>query len=236
MLALSMFGLLAVVACTPNQLQADLPVPHTDESSEERIMLPQPIQMGQMSLEQALLERRSVREYQDQRLRLDDLSQLLWAAQGVTHAEGLRTAPSAGALYPLELHVVVGDVENLIPGIYQYSPLNHALRPIATGDKRAALSRAALGQETIEDAPVVIAISAVYERTTTKYGGRGIRYTHMEVGAAAQNVYLQATALALGTVFIGAFHDEEVKELLILDQGEAPMCLMPVGRPYARRR
>jgi SagB-type dehydrogenase family enzyme len=231
MLALSTFGLLAIVACTPDQLRADLPVPPAYESSEDRIMLPQPIYMGQMSLEQALLERRSVREYQDQRLRLDELGQLLWAAQGVTQVEGLRTAPSAGALYPLELYVIVGDVENLVPGIYKYSPLNHALRPIATGDKRSALSRVALGQEAIKDASAVIAISAVYERTTTKYGERGIRYTHMEVGAAAQNVYLQATALALGTVFIGAFHDEEVKEILILDQGEAPLCLMPVGRP-----
>ena len=230
-LVLSTFGLVAIVACTPDQLRAGLPVIHADESLEDRIMLPQPIFVGQTSLEQALQARRSVREYQDQRLRLDELGQLLWAAQGITHPDGRRTAPSAGALYPLELRVIVGDVESLVPGIYQYSPLNHELKQIAIGDKRAALSRAALGQEAIEDASVVIAISAVYQRTTTKYGERGIRYTHMEVGAAAQNIYLQATALALGTVFIGAYHDEEVREILFLEQVEAPLGLMPVGRP-----
>lgn len=232
-LALSAFGLGAFAACTPILLQADSAFPSVDDALHSRVVLPEPVQTGEMPLEQALLERRSVRAYQDQTLTLEHLVQLLWAAQGITRADGRRTAPSAGALYPLELRVIVGDVEGLAPGVYRYSPRNHELMQTAAGDRRARLSEAALNQAAVKDAPAVIVMSAVYQRTTAKYGERGIRYAHMEVGAAAQNVYLQATALGLGTVFIGAFHDEEVSKILLLDDEEAVLCLMPIGRPQA---
>lgn len=196
-----------------------------------QIRLPAPIDAGAMPLEQALWARRSVRAYLPQPLGLEDVGQLLWAAQGITGPGGLRTAPSAGALYPLELYVVAGEVDGLAPGVYHYSPPDHALRLLAAGDNRSALSQAALGQAPVADAPAVIALAAVFERTTAKYGERGEDYVHMEVGAAAQNVYLQATALGLGTVFIGAFDDEAVGRVLRLDEDETILCLMPVGRP-----
>ena len=224
------FGLVQTLACTPIQTQTEPPASNAVESDGKRIILPQVAYTSDTPVEQALRKRRSVRQYQDQALTVADLSQLLWAAQGITHPGGLRTAPSAGALYPLEVYAVVGNVEDLAAGVYQYKPQTHELVQIAAGDKRAALSQAALGQEAVQDAAVVITLAAVYDRTTVKYGERGIRYVHMEVGAAAQNVYLQAASLELGTVFIGAFHDEQVKNVLNLRDEEEPLCLLPVGR------
>ena len=194
-------------------------------------MLPEAVYMSEISVEQTLLERRSIREYQGAPLTIAELSQLLWAAQGITHPNGLRTAPSAGALYPLEVYVVVGNVDELAAGVYHYAPQTHELTKMAAGDKRTALSQAALSQDAVEDAAAVIVLAAIYDRTTGKYGDRGIRYVHMEVGAAAQNVDLQATAIELGTVFIGAFHDEQVQQVLDLRAEEQPLCLLPIGRP-----
>ena len=224
-------GLGEMLACTPIQSQADSPAPNVTKFDGEGIMLPEAIYTSDTPVEQALRDRRSIRQYQDQGLTIAELSQLLWAAQGITHPDGLRTAPSAGALYPLEIYVVVGDVDGLAAGVYHYKPLTHKLLQLTTGDQRTALSQAALGQEAVQDAAAVIALVAVHNRTTGKYGERGIRYVHMEVGAAAQNVYLQATSLELGTVFIGAFHDEQVREVLDLGNAEQPLCLLPVGRP-----
>jgi len=191
---------------------------------------PQPRRSGPWSVEGALAERRSVREYTGEALARADLGQLLWAAQGITGAEGLRTAPSAGALYPLEVYVAVGAVEDLPSGVYRYEPGRHALALVAAGDRRAELARAALGQECIAEGAAVIALAAVYRRTTGKYGERGIRYVHMEVGHAAQNVYLQAVALGLGAVVVGAFEDRDVKKVMHMGSHEEPVCLMPVGR------
>ncbi len=193
------------------------------------IKLPKPVLDGKVSLEKALNERRSVRRYQELPLSLADLSQLLWAAQGVTSAGGKRTAPSAGALYPLEVTVVAGKVTGLPAGIYAYDHGRHELRTVAEGDARAELSRAARDQSPARDAPAVLVISAVYERTTVKYGERGIRYVHMEAGHAAQNVYLQAAARNLGTVVIGAFDDDWVRRTLRMKGQEHPLYLMPVG-------
>ncbi|MFH0943224.1 MAG: SagB/ThcOx family dehydrogenase [Candidatus Beckwithbacteria bacterium] len=200
------------------------------KESSERIKLPEPKFEGKIPVEKAIRERRSVRDYQDESLSLPEISQLLWAAQGITSPEGLRTVPSAGALYPLEIYLVVGKVEGLPPGVYKYQPKDHQLVKVVEGDKRDQLSQAALNQTWIKEAPVVIVISAVYERTTAKYGERGIRYVYMEVGHAGQNIYLQAVALDLGTVTVGAFSDEQVKALLQMAKEEQPLYLMPVGR------
>ncbi|MFH0772647.1 MAG: SagB/ThcOx family dehydrogenase [Candidatus Omnitrophota bacterium] len=195
------------------------------------LKLPQPKYDSKFSIEKTLLERRSVRDYKDEALTLAEVSQLLWAAQGITDkANGLRTAPSAGALYPLEIYLVSGKVTGLPAGLYKYKPRGHELEKIADGDKRAGLSKAAYGQSSVSQASVVIAISAVYERITGKYGQRGIRYTDMEAGHAGENVALQAIALNLGTVMVGAFNDDDVKKVLALPAEENPLYLIPVGR------
>jgi SagB-type dehydrogenase family enzyme len=196
----------------------------------ERIKLPAPDYRGNTSVEEALSKRRSVRFYSGEDLSIEEVSQLLWAAQGITGPG--RTAPSAGALYPLELYLVVGDVDGLDKGVYQYRPVEHELEKAVTGDLRVELSKAAVGQnqEHVRDAAVDLVFTAVYERTTGKYGERGIRYVHMEAGHAAQNVYLQAVSLELGTVVIGAFIDDKVKELVNAEEQEEPLYIMPVGR------
>lgn len=194
------------------------------------IVLPTPRYDGETSLEQALLERRSIRNYAKAPLALAEVSQLLWAAQGITSPNGGRTAPSAGALYPLEVYLLAGEVDNLPAGLYHYRPDAHTLALVIEGDKRQALYEAALSQNAVKDAAAVIALTAIYERTTVKYGERGDRYVHMEVGSVAQNIYLQAVALDLGTVFIGAFHDDKVREILIIGVDERPLGLMPIGR------
>ena len=173
-------------------------------SSEKAIELPEPKHDGNTSIEKALQNRRSIRNFKDDSLTLAEVSQLLWAAQGVTDPQGFRTTPSAGALYPLEVYVVVGKVNNLSVGVYYYNPSDHELIRIWVEDERAKLFEAAFRQSSIRDCAIVIVISAVYERTTGKYGERGIRYVHMEAGHAAQNVCLQAVSQNLGTVTVGA--------------------------------
>jgi len=192
------------------------------------LKLPEPETRGDMSVEQAIGKRRSLRRYGG-RLELADVSQLLWAAQGLTHADGYRAAPSAGALYPLEIYLVAGEVSGLAAGIYRYRPTEHDLIRLGTADLRKQLASAAHGQSFMQTAAAVFVISGVYERTQKKYGKRARRYVHMEVGHAAQNVYLQAEARGLGTLIMGAFDDERVKALLDLPQDHAPLGLMPIG-------
>jgi SagB-type dehydrogenase family enzyme len=201
-----------------------------DTMKTETIKLPAPAQESDTSIEEAMAGRRSVRRYKDTPLKLEEVSQLLWAAQGVTSLGGLRTAPSAGALYPLEVYVVAGNVEGLPAGIYNYIPLKHELKKVASGDRRAELSKAALGQAPVKNAAAVIVFSAVYSRITGKYGKRGIQYTYIETGHAAQNVLLQAVSLELGAVVIGAFYDDSLKEVMNLPDEEDPLYIMPVGR------
>ncbi len=200
------------------------------EINSDIIKLPAPSYESATCIEQALLKRKSVREYSEQRLSLAEVSQLLWASQGITDKEGSRTSPSAGAIYPLAVYLVAGDVEGVPDGIYLYQPLTHDLKKVSAGDVRKDLCKACLRQTYIADGSAVIAFSAVYEKVTKKYGQRGIRYTHMEVGHASQNVYLQAVSLNLGTVAVGAFYDNEVKKILHLGEGEQALYLMPVGR------
>lgn len=197
------------------------------------IALPPPATSGRVSVEEALALRRSVREYRDEPLPLAAAAQLLWAAQGRSHPEGLRTAPSAGATYPLELYLVAGAVEGLDPAIYRYRPANHSLDVVRRGDHRTALAAAALEQECVANAPGVLAVAAVVSRTASRYGGRAERYVLLEVGHAVENAALQAVALGLGSVVVGAFDDLAVARLLGLPPGASPWCLLPVGLPRA---
>jgi SagB-type dehydrogenase family enzyme len=221
---------LAILLVTLDGCPQPATTPAPSQEQAEVIKLPEPQYDSDVSLEQSLLERRSVRDYAGEPLTLQEISQLMWAAQGLTDPRGFRTAPSAGGLYPLELHIVVGDVEDLLPGVYRYQPDGHQLVKTADGDKRAELAQAALEQEWVEEGAVDFVFTAVYERTTGKYGQRGIRYVHMEAGHAAQNLCLQATALGLGAVTIGAFYDKEVSRLLNLPADEEPLYVIPVGR------
>lgn len=194
------------------------------------IELPTPQLDGQISLEAVLQRRRSIRSFQERPVSLASVSQLLWAAQGVTHRSGLRTAPSAGALYPLEIYVVAGNVEGLAAGIYHYRPRKHVLVKITAGDHRQALCRDALGQQAIASAPLSFVIAGIPGRTTGKYGDRGVRYMFMEGGHAAQNLCLQAVALELGSVVIGAFSEQKVGNRLQLGMEGGPFSIIPVGR------
>ena len=197
---------------------------------EGHFFLPAASHSGVKSVEEALFERRSIREYSPEAISLAELAQLLWSAQGVTGAEGVKAAPSAGALYPLEIYAVIAKVERISEGIYKYHSATNSLERFAKGDVRKKLAEAALDQTCVKEAPLVLVIAAVYERITRKYSSRGIRYVHMEVGHAAENVYLQAGALGLGTVIVGAFDDARIQQILDLPELEKPLCFLPVGR------
>ncbi|MCL0046379.1 SagB/ThcOx family dehydrogenase [Dehalococcoidales bacterium] len=197
-----------------------------------QIYLPPPNQKGIMSLEEAIARRRSIRDFTPESISQSQLSQILWSAQGISQGR-YRTVPSAGATYPLELFVACGKncIEEISDGIYHYNVKNHCLTLHHKGDVRLELAKVSLNQEFIYKAPLDIVICALYERTVGRYGSRGERYVHIEVGHAGQNIYLQATALGLATVAIGAFRDEQVREVLMLDEQYKPLYIMPVGRP-----
>ena len=200
------------------------------EESMKSFDLPRPKMEGGVSIETALQKRRSNRKYAQDSVRLADVSQLLWAAQGITdRREGLRTAPSAGALYPLELYLVAGNIEGLPDGVYRYRPHDHEITKTGDGDRRQELAKVTFNQSWIQDAVGLLIFSAVPDRITRKYGKRGMRYVYMEAGHAAQNVYLQAVSLGLATAVVGAFEDGAVKSVVGLE--EDPLYLMPFGRP-----
>jgi SagB-type dehydrogenase family enzyme len=208
---------------TENDPQASSPVQIID--------LPEPDRQGHEALEKLLNQRRSVREYAAEHLSLQEISQVLWAAQGLSDSpHAFRTVPSAGALYPLEIYLVAGDIESLAAGVYRYMPREHALVLIVAGDVRNDLYASALSQEPIRKAPATLVIAAVYERTTQRYGDRGRIYVHMEAGHAGQNIYLQAEAIDLATVAIGAFQDQDVKTVLGMAHEEEPLYIFPLGR------
>jgi SagB-type dehydrogenase family enzyme len=198
------------------------------QAKEEIMKLPDPKFKSSTSVEKALVGRRSVRDYRKDSLSIEQISQLLWAAQGTTARWGGRAAPSAGALYPLELYLIAGEVMGLKPGLYHYDPEEHSISKRKAGDLRKMITRASLDQDEISRAPASLIITAVYERTQKKYGERGTRYVYMETGFVGENVYLQAESLNLGTVFIGAFDDREVKEVMEIE--EEPLGIMPVGK------
>lgn len=186
------------------------------------IKLPDP-QFTHSSIEECIGSRRSIRSYSDKALTQEEISSLLWAGQGITEkGRGFRTAPSAGATYPLEILYASAE------GLYRYMPKSHSVKKVKNGDIRNDIAKAALNQMFIADAGMVIVIAAVYNRTTWRYGDRGIRYVYMEVGHCAQNIHLEAVALGLGSVPIGAFNDDDISDLLELDE-EEPLYIIPVG-------
>jgi SagB-type dehydrogenase family enzyme len=182
-----------------------------------------------VSVEEALANRRSHRNFHDRAISAEQLLQILWSAYGFTSPDGLRTTPSAGATYPLEIYAVVGNVEGIEPGVYKYIADGHKIAQTLDGDVRRKLCDAALGQRMVAESPASVFFSAVFARTTKRYGERGVKYVYMEVGHAAQNVYLQAEALGLGTCAVGAFTDSDVKKILNLPVNEEPLYLLPIG-------
>ena len=194
-------------------------------SKAKEIQLPAPKNAGKVSLEEAIFKRRSQRTFAPKELKWEEIGQLLWAAQGLTQNGGFgsRSAPSAGALYPMEVYLLSRE------GLFHYIPSGHKLEVIKEVDLRSSLAQAALSQESISQAPVDIVITAVYARVTARYGQRGIRYVDMEAGHIAQNVHLQAVALGLVSVPLGAFNTEEVKKILALPKNEEPLYIIPVG-------
>lgn len=180
--------------------------------------------------EQVLGKRRSIREYADMPLTKDEVMKLLWAGQGITGAMGARTAPSAGAFYPLRVYLVVGNVKELSPGVYKYKPEGNVLVKVRDGDARNDLAAAALYQRWVEEGAIDIVIAAVYEETVTRYGVKAERFVHLEAGHAAQNILLEATALDLGAVPVGGFDDAKVAITVGLSRNENPLYIIPVGR------
>jgi SagB-type dehydrogenase family enzyme len=197
----------------------------------EAIKLPPPAHQGSMSVEAALKARRTVRRFGARGLELAQVSQLLWATDGVSDPRGLRTAPSAGATFPLEIYLVAGErgVAQLPAGLYRYRPLNHSLELLQKGDLRQAAARACLSQVWMAEAPVMVVFAAQFARCTARYGQRGLMYTHMEAGHAGQNLFLQAEALGLGAGIVGAFEDKGLSQVLKLPADHAPLLVMPVG-------
>jgi SagB-type dehydrogenase family enzyme len=229
--------LLAAVDARVDSIVAALPDSHTVIAA---VMLPAPRLSSDVSVEEALAKRRSVRAYEDSALALAEVSQLLWSAYGLTRPiegapaflrGGLRTAPSAGALYPLEIYLVAKRVEGLEAGIYLYDSQAHRLSLLDPGDRWGDLAAAAFNQPHFETAAAAIVYSAVFERTTGTYGSRGReRYVCMDLGHSAENVYLQAAALGIGTCAIGAFNDLALKQVVGMTKAEEPLYIMPIGK------
>jgi SagB-type dehydrogenase family enzyme len=206
--------------------------PYPNILKEADMKLPQPHTIGQVSLEEAIKRRRTIRSFSSASLTLDQLSQLLWAAQGITEERGFkRAAASGGALYPMDIYAVVGRaaVEGLQPGIYHYEPEGHTISLLLEGDLREYLARASLHQMWMARAPLNLVVTAEYSRITSKYGERGVRYALMEAGHVSQNIFLQAEALGLGAGIVGAFHDDEVIQVMKILQSHEPLLIMPVG-------
>lgn len=221
-----------IVGCTTEKdINGNKEDPARDEAAiGEEVALPGPDLEGEISLEEAVYSRISRRSFGGGGLTLTQVGQLLWASaglgvDGVTGAS--RTIPSAGATYPLEAYLVTGEVENLPAGIYHYDYRTHSLEALQKGDVRSELAGAALGQDIIAQAPASIVIFAHYDRTTQRYGDRGMRYVYMDAGYASQNIYLQAESLKLATVAVGAFDDEDIKEIMTVEGN--PLMIMPVG-------
>ncbi len=196
------------------------------KENQETITLPEPALQGSLTLEETLQQRRSIREYTEEAISIEDISQILWAAQGTTNQEK-RTAPSAGATYPIEIYIAVNKAEELEPGIYYYNNYKHHLKKVSKGKPWEKLSNAALNQEPIKNATANIILTAEFERTTERYWSRGYQYVYMEAGHISQNIYLQAESLNIGTVAIGAFEEEDIKDILWVDDYE-PVYIMPI--------
>ena len=201
-------------------------------SSVKKIKLPPASSRGKLSLEEAMKQRTSQRRFLDRPLSLSQVSQLLWAAQGMTEGGTFkRTAPSAGGLYPLEVYLVVGNVDALERGVYHYQPEGHVVSFVLEGSYQHSLATACLSQSFVGASPLSIVVAAEYERTAIKYGERGVRYVLMEVGHVGQNIALQAVTLGLAACHVGAFRDEEVSRVLKLPERHRPLYVLVVGYP-----
>lgn len=188
------------------------------------IKLPPPKEKGNLSLEETIKKRRSERSLSGKELTLEQIGQLLWSCQGITDDKrGHRSAPSAGATYPLEVYLVNSE------GLFHYIPKIHSIEKVKTGNLKSELSNACLGQGFVKDAPIDIIICADFKRTSGRYGERGKGYVYIEIGHAAENLHLEAVALGLGSVPVGAFSDDAVKKLLGLPEELAPVYIIPVG-------
>ncbi|MFC1667292.1 SagB/ThcOx family dehydrogenase [Candidatus Omnitrophota bacterium] len=188
------------------------------------IKLPAPREKGKLSLEEAIKNRRSERSFSGEELSLGQISQLLWSCQGITdESNGFRSAPSAGATYPLEIYLVSSD------GLFHYLPYAHSLERLEDKDVRDELSRACYGQGFVKDAAIDIVICADFKRTMSHYGERGENYVYIEVGHAAENLHLQAISEGLGSVPVGAFSDDGIKKTLNLPKELIPIYVIPVG-------
>ncbi|MHC4661224.1 MAG: SagB/ThcOx family dehydrogenase [Planctomycetota bacterium] len=218
-LFLLLVGVIAVLALMPG-------IGGEKMKKGEAAKLPDAKKKGKKSLEEVIAARRSVRTFKDKALSEEQLSQLCWATQGITgKTYPLRAAPSAGALYPLEIYAVTAK------GTFRYLPKEHSFRLELAGDIRETLRKSALGQASIAQAPCVFVFAGVISRTSKKYGERAARYVWIEAGHAGQNLLLQATALGLGGVPIGAFHDDQVKKALAMPEEETPLYILPIGKP-----
>ncbi len=220
-----LFGCLCfILTCSPHD-------PNKETVSMTTIELPEPERSGEISIEESLQQRRSVREYASTPLSLAEIGQLAWSAQGITDpARGFRTAPSAGATFPMELYFLISGTEGVADGVYRYRPGNHVLEQVIDGDRRQDLQSVALHQESITASPIVLVITGVLSRIEPRYRDRAMRYMYMEAGHVAQNTYLQSVPLNIGTVVIGAFSDDGVSDVLQLDDGEYPLYIMPIGK------
>jgi SagB-type dehydrogenase family enzyme len=204
----------------------------TSGRKEESMKLPTPYYKGKVTLEETIRHRRTVRSFSSRSLVMEELSQLLYAAQGITQDRGFkRAAPSGGALYPLDVYTVVGEkgVEDLDAGVYRYISLDHGIELVTRGDRKNELARTSLSQMWMARAPLNFVITAEYSRICSKYGERGIRYAMIEAGHAGENIFLQAEALGLKAGIVGAFEDEEVIRRLEIPETHEPLLIMPVG-------
>ena len=206
----------------------------TSDTMAAEIALPSPSYKGTVSVEEALKARRTHRSFHSRPLTLRQFSQILWGAYGVTsqrYGSFLKTAPSAGALYPLDIYGVVGQggVETLAPGIYHFRPENHAVELVKQGDLRAEVARHALQQMWMAKAPLMLIITGEYNRSSMKYGPRGVTYTHIEAGHVGQNIFLQAEAIGLKAGIVGAFNNQQIIRAMGLSTSHDPLLIMPVG-------
>jgi len=204
----------------------------TTRGKEHQMNLPKPRLNGEASVEQAIKHRRTIRSYLSKPLTLEQLSQIFWAAQGITGDRGYkRSAPSGGALYPMDIYGIVGDngVKGLKAGIYHYDPHKHAASLITEGDLRKDVARSSLSQMWMAKAPLNLVITSEYSRITIKYGARGERYAMIEAGHIGQNIFLQAEALGLRAGIVGAFHDKDVNRVMKISRSHEPLLIMPVG-------